>query len=116
MCPKCILLKSKLKEFRLSSHSFVMNVSSNGAPTFKLNAIIRIADAAKLVLEFGYVPWLKLINLPENKFDCNVSKVPQLSPNITILNITLDYFSRPISSYFCQNMKRDWPDNFRFIG
>ena len=39
MCPKCILLKSKLKEFRLSSHSFVVNVSSNGAPTFKLNAI-----------------------------------------------------------------------------
>nr|POE50373.1 hypothetical protein CFP56_65814 [Quercus suber] len=39
MCLKCILLKSKLKEFRLSSQSFVMNVSSNGAPTFKLNAI-----------------------------------------------------------------------------
>nr|POE46209.1 hypothetical protein CFP56_72931 [Quercus suber]POE46212.1 hypothetical protein CFP56_72934 [Quercus suber] len=40
----------------------------------KTKASVRIADAAKLVLEFGYVPWLKLINLPENKFDCNVSK------------------------------------------
>ena len=61
---------------------------------------------------------LKLINLPENKLDGNVSKElinselidwaltyvshhnPRLSPNITILNIALDYYYREISLFF----------------